>query len=232
MPGGGVVQAMHNLDTSIESFARSCFRYALDARLPLMFAAKDTISKTYDGRFREIFERVYHAEYAGPFADAGITYFYTLIDDAVARVVKGHGGMLWACKNYDGDVMSDMVAAASGSLAMMRSVLVSPSGAYEFEAAHGTVQRHYYRYLDGEKPSTNPVALIFAWTGALAKRAELDRIVELAAFARRLEEAVINTIESGSMTADLQPLSSLNPDRALDSWAFLGKVAQRLNASR
>ncbi|MDR1469212.1 MAG: NADP-dependent isocitrate dehydrogenase [Spirochaetaceae bacterium] len=231
MPGGGVLQAMHNLDASIESFARSCFRYALDAKLPLMFAAKDTISKTYDGRFREIFADVY-AEYKDRFAAAGITYFYTLIDDAVARVVKGRGGMLWACKNYDGDVMSDMVASASGSLAMMRSVLVSPSGAYEFEAAHGTVQRHYYRYLNGEKPSTNPVALIFAWTGALSKRAELDGLAELAAFARTLEEAVIDTIESGWMTADLQPLSSLKPEKALDSWAFLEKIAERVRTTK
>ena len=227
MPGGGVLQAMHNLDTSIERFARSCFRYALDARLPLMFAAKDTVSKIYDGRFREIFDGVY-AEYADRFAAAGITYFYTLIDDAVARVVKGRGGILWACKNYDGDVMSDMVAAASGSLAMMRSVLVSPSGACEFEAAHGTVQRHYYRYLSGEKPSTNPAALIFAWTGALSKRAELDCIAELAAFARSLEGAVIGTIESGFMTADLRAVSSLKPDKALDSWAFLEKIAERV----
>jgi isocitrate dehydrogenase len=169
-----------------------------------------------------------YEEYAERFAAAGITYFYTLIDDAVARVVKGRGGILWACKNYDGDVMSDMVAGASGSLAMMRSVLVSPSGAYEFEAAHGTVQRHYYRYLGGEKPSTNPAALIFAWTGALAKRAELDGIAELAAFAHNLEKAVIGTIESGYMTADLQPLSSLKPDRALDSWAFLEKIAEKI----
>ncbi|MDR0638781.1 MAG: NADP-dependent isocitrate dehydrogenase [Spirochaetaceae bacterium] len=231
MPGGGVLQAMHNLDTSIESFARSCFRYALDARLPLMFAAKDTISHVYDGRFREIFDAV-SAEYADRFAAAGITYFYTLIDDAVARVVKGRGGILWACKNYDGDVMSDMVASACGSLAMMRSVLVSPSGAYEFEAAHGTVQRHYYRYLNGEKPSTNPAALIFAWTGALSKRAELDRVAELAAFARNLEQAVIGTIESGSMTADLQAISSLKPDKALDSWAFLEKIAERMRGER
>jgi isocitrate dehydrogenase len=224
MRGGGVLQAMHNLDGSIESFARACFRYALDMNLPLMFAAKDTISKTYDGRFREIFDRVYQ-EYRALFAAAGIPYSYTLIDDAVARVVKGKGGVLWACKNYDGDVMSDMVASASGSLAMMRSVLVSPTGAYEFEAAHGTVQQHFYRYRKGEKPSTNPTALIFAWTGALAKRAELDGIAELGAFARKLEQAVIDTIESGWMTADLQKISSLKPERALDSWEFIEKVA-------
>jgi isocitrate dehydrogenase len=230
MPGGGVLQAMHNLDTSIESFARSCFRYALDAKLPLMFAAKDTISKTYDGRFREIFERVYE-EYKSSFAAAGIGYFYTLIDDAVARVVGGTGGILWACKNYDGDVMSDMVASASGSLAMMRSVLVSPSGVYEFEAAHGTVQRHYYRYRQGEKTSTNPVALIFAWTGALAKRAELDCLPELAAFACALEKAVVETIENGWMTADLQKLSSRKPQRALDSWEFLEKTAEAVRSA-
>jgi isocitrate dehydrogenase len=229
MPGGGVLQAMHNLDGSIESFARACFRYALDAKLPLMFAAKDTISKTYDGRFREIFERV-HEEYRNRFAAAGISYFYTLIDDAVARVVQGKGGILWACKNYDGDVMSDMVASASGSLAMMRSVLVSPSGAYEFEAAHGTVQRHYYRYQQGKKTSTNPVALIFAWTGALAKRGELDGITELVMFARGLEKAVIDTIEQGWMTADLQKISSLKPARALDSWEFLEKIAASLRS--
>jgi isocitrate dehydrogenase len=227
MPGAGVLQAMYNLDASIESFARSCFRYALDARLPLLFAAKDTISKTYDGRFRAIFDGVYQ-EYQDRFAAAGLDYRYTLIDDAVARIVQGKGGILWACKNYDGDVMSDMVASASGSLAMMRSVLVSPSGAYEFEAAHGTVQRHYYRYQRGEKTSTNPVALIFAWTGALAKRGELDGIAELAAFARKLEKAVIGTIEKGWMTADLQKISSLKPERALDSWEFLAKVAAEL----
>jgi isocitrate dehydrogenase len=230
MAGGGVLQAMHNLDGSIESFARACFRYALDAKLPLMFAAKDTISKVYDGRFRAIFERVFE-EYRERFAGAGISYFYTLIDDAVARIVQGKGGILWACKNYDGDVMSDMVAQASGSLAMMRSVLVSPSGAYEFEAAHGTVQRHFYRYQQGEKTSTNPVALIFAWTGALAKRGELDGIAELAAFARRLEKAVIATIEQGWMTADLQRISSPRPERALDSWEFLDKVAAALRAT-
>jgi isocitrate dehydrogenase len=227
MPGAGVLQAMHNLDHSIDSFARACFRYALDARLPLLFAAKDTISKTYDGRFRAIFDRV-HEEYRDRFAAAGLDYRYTLIDDAVARIVQSKGGILWACKNYDGDVMSDMVASASGSLAMMRSVLVSPSGAYEFEAAHGTVQQHYYRYQRGEKTSTNPAALIFAWTGALAKRGELDGIAELAAFARKLEKAVIDTIEKGWMTADLQKIASLKPERALDSWEFLEKVAAAL----
>jgi isocitrate dehydrogenase len=227
MPGAGVVQGMHNLDESIRSFARSCFRYALDEKLPLWFATKDTISKTYDGRFKEIFNEVYEGEFKERCADAGIDYFYTLIDDAVARVVKGEGGFLWACKNYDGDVMSDMIASAAGSLAMMTSVLVSPSGAVEYEAAHGTVQQHYYRYQKGEKTSTNPVALIFAWTGALAKRGELDALPELIAFAKKLERATLASIEDGSMTGDLARL--VQPTvKALDSWEFIDAIAARL----
>jgi len=228
MPGGGVVQAMHNLDDSIRGFARSCFLYALDSGLPVWFAAKDTVSKTYDGRFRELFAEVYETGFRKDFEAAGLSYFYTLIDDAVARAVRDGGGFLWACKNYDGDVMSDMVASASGSLAMMTSVLVSPSGAYEYEAAHGTVQRHYYRWQKGERTSTNPVALIFAWSGALAKRADMDGTPDLAAFAKRLEEATLATIDSGGMTGDLACIASPAPDRVLDSWEFVDLVATRL----
>ena len=228
MPGPGVVQGMHNLDASIESFARACFLYALEEKLDLWFATKDTISKTYDGRFKEIFQRIYDEEFKGKCAQAGIAYFYTLIDDAVARVVKGEGGFLWACKNYDGDVMSDMVASAAGSLAMMTSVLVSPSGAVEYEAAHGTVQQHYYRWKKGERTSTNPVALIFAWTGALARRAELDGTPELEAFARRLEKATLDTIEAGEMTGDLARLAVPAPAGTLDSWEFVSAIASRL----
>ncbi|MDR1507459.1 MAG: NADP-dependent isocitrate dehydrogenase [Treponema sp.] len=224
--GPGVVQGIHNFDASIKSFARSCFLYALEEKLPVWFAAKDTISKTYDGKFKAIFNEVYEKEFKEKCAAAGISYFYTLIDDAVARVVKGEGGFLWACKNYDGDVMSDMIASASGSLAMMTSVLVSPSGAFEYEAAHGTVQQHYYRWQKGEKTSTNPAALIFAWTGALAKRAELDVTPELAAFARRVEKAVVDTIEAGKMTGDLAKLAA--QPKALDSWEFVDAVAERL----
>jgi isocitrate dehydrogenase len=233
--GPGVVQGMHNFDMSIRSFARSCFLYALQEKLPVWFAAKDTISKTYDGRFKHIFADVYETEFKEKCREAGISYFYTLIDDAVARVVKGEGGFLWACKNYDGDVMSDMIASASGSLAMMTSVLVSPSGAFEYEAAHGTVQRHYYRWKNGEKTSTNPVALIFAWTGALAKRAELDGTEDLADFARRLEKATLDTIESGVMTADLAGLCNNEvvtkpgeAPRPRDSWEFVDAIAARL----
>ncbi|MDR2553681.1 MAG: NADP-dependent isocitrate dehydrogenase [Treponema sp.] len=231
--GPGVVQGMHNTEASIRSFARACFLYALEEKLPLWFAAKDTISKTYDGRFKEIFGEVYENEFKAACEAAGISYFYTLIDDAVARVVKGEGGFLWACKNYDGDVMSDMIASAAGSLAMMTSVLVSPSGAFEYEAAHGTVQRHYYKWKQGEKTSTNPAALIFAWTGALAKRAELDGIPELASFARRLEAATLAAIEGGEMTGDLAKLSvpapaEAAPVRPLDSWEFIGAVANKL----
>jgi isocitrate dehydrogenase len=228
MSGPGIVQGMHNLDASIESFARACFLYALQEKIDVWFATKDTISKTYDGRFKDVFGRVYETEFKAKCAAAGISYFYTLIDDAVARVVKGDGGFLWACKNYDGDVMSDMVASASGSLAMMTSVLVSPSGAFEYEAAHGTVQQHYYRWKKGEKTSTNPVALIFAWSGALAKRAELDGTPELGAFARKLEQAVLDTIEGGEMTGDLARLASPPAKRALDSWEFVDAIARRL----
>jgi isocitrate dehydrogenase len=228
MPGSGIVLGMHNLDESIRSFARSCFRYALDEKLPLWFAAQDTISTTYDGRFKEIFREIYETEFKEKFAATGISYFYTLIDDAVARVVKGEGGFLWACKNYDGDVMSDMIASAAGSLAMMTSVLFSPSGAVEYEAAHGTVQQHYYRWKKGERTSTNPVALIFAWTGALAKRAELDSTPELKTFAGRLERAALETIEGGDMTGDLARLANPAPARILDSWEFIDAVAGRL----
>jgi isocitrate dehydrogenase len=230
MKGAGVAQGMHNLDDSIRSFARSCFSYALDEKLPVWFAAKDTISKTYDGRFKEIFNAVYEGEFKDRFAAGGLQYFYTLIDDAVARVVKGEGGFLWACKNYDGDVMSDMIASASGSLAMMTSVLVSPNGVTEYEAAHGTVQQHYYRWQKGEKTSTNPTALIFAWTGALAKRGELDGISELTAFAEKLERAVRQTIEEGEMTGDLAALASPAPAKTLDSWEFVDAVGRRLTA--
>jgi isocitrate dehydrogenase len=228
MKGPGIVQGMHNLDESIKSFARACFLYALDEKLPVWFAAKDTISKTYDGRFKDLFNEVYETEFKARCGAAGLSYYYTLIDDAVARVVKGEGGFLWACKNYDGDVMSDMIASAAGSLAMMTSVLVSPSGAVEYEAAHGTVQQHYYRWKKGEKTSTNPVALIFAWTGALAKRAELDGTPELAAFARRLEEASLSAIEAGDMTGDLARLAGPAARRTLDSWEFIDAIASRL----
>jgi isocitrate dehydrogenase len=227
-PGPGIVQGLHNLDDSIRSFARSCFRYALDEKLPVWFAAKDTISKIYDGRFKDIFNEVYQDEFKEPCEKAGISYFYTLIDDAVARVVKGEGGFLWACKNYDGDVMSDMIASAAGSLAMMTSVLVSPAGVSEYEAAHGTVQQHYYRWRGGEKTSTNPTALIFAWTGALAKRAELDRLPRLRAFAGELEAAVLRTIEEGDMTGDLARLADPAPAGILNSWEFLEAIARRL----
>jgi isocitrate dehydrogenase len=224
----GIVQGMHNYDSSIRSFARACFLYALEEKLPVWFASKDTISKIYDGRFKAIFDEVYQTEFKEKCATAGISYFYTLIDDAVARVVKGEGGFLWACKNYDGDVMSDMIASASGSLAMMTSVLVSPTGVFEYEAAHGTVQQHYYRWQKGEKTSTNPTALIFAWTGALAKRAELDGTAELADFAKRLEEATLRTIEAGAMTGDLAKLADPAPVKILDSWEFIDAVAGRL----
>jgi isocitrate dehydrogenase len=226
--GPGIVQGMHNYDSSIRSFARACFIYALQEKIPLWFAAKDTISKTYDGRFKDIFYEVYKSEFKEKCADAGIGYFYTLIDDAVARVVKGEGGFLWACKNYDGDVFSDMVASASGSLAMMTSVLVSPSGVYEYEAAHGTVQQHYYRWKKGEKTSTNPTALISAWSGALAKRAELDSLPELLDFSKRLEKAVTDTIEAGEMTGDLAKFSDPPPERILNSWEFADAVVKRI----
>ncbi len=222
--GPGVLQGMHNLDKSIESFAKSCFNYALDIGQDLWFAAKDTISKKYDHTFKDIFEKVFNEQYKDKFEKAGITYFYTLIDDAVARVMKSEGGFIWACKNYDGDVMSDMVSSAFGSLAMMTSVLVSPDGNYEYEAAHGTVQRHYYKHLKGEKTSTNSVATIFAWTGALRKRGELDGLEALQLFADRLEQAVIRTIESGKMTGDLARITSLEQVQELDSAGFIKAV--------
>jgi isocitrate dehydrogenase len=228
MKGSGIVQGIHNLDSSIRSFARSCFRYALDEKIPVWFATKDTVSKTYDGRFKEIFDQIYETEFRDLYEKAGVSYFYTLIDDAAARVVKGEGGFLWACKIYDGDVMSDMIASAAGSLAMMTSVLLSPSGAGEYEAAHGTVQQHYYRWQKGERTSTNPAALIFAWTGALAKRGELDGLPDLAAFARSLEDATIRAIEEGDMTGDLARLACPKPVKILDSWEFVEAVAARL----
>ena len=228
MKAPGIVQGMHNLDDSIRNFARACFLYAIDEKIPVWFAAKDTISKTYDGRFRELFGQIYETEFKEKCEKAGVSYFYTLIDDAVARAIRGEGGFLWACKNYDGDVMSDMIASAAGSLAMMTSVLVSPSGVFEYEAAHGTVQRHYYRWQKGEKTSTNPTALIFAWTGALAKRGELDNTPELSSFAKKLEAATLGAIESGKMTADLACLSDPSPASALDSREFMDEVAERL----
>ena len=222
--GPGVLQGMHNLDRSIESFARSCFNYALDTKQDIWFASKDTISKKYDHTFKDIFQEIFEKEYKEKFEKAGITYFYTLIDDAVARVMKSEGGFIWACKNYDGDVMSDMVSSAFGSLAMMTSVLVSPDGNYEYEAAHGTVQRHYYKYLKGEETSTNSVATIFAWTGALRKRGEMDGIKELGEYADRMEQAVIDTIESGKMTKDLSLITSLEHVEVLNSEDFIKAV--------
>ena len=226
--GSGVIQGMHNTDASIASFARSCFNYALDTKQDLWFATKDTISKKYDHRFKDIFAEIFEADYKERFDEAGIEYFYTLIDDAVARVVRSSGGYIWACKNYDGDVMSDMVATAYGSLAMMTSVLVSPNGVYEYEAAHGTVQRHYYKHLKGEETSTNSVATLFAWTGALRKRGELDALPELCDFADRLEKATVDTIESGIMTGDLYLLSSLENKRKVNTEQFLEAVATTL----
>lgn len=228
MNGPGIIQGIHNLDKSIEDFARCCFMYGLDEGVDVWFASKDTISKTYDGNFKEIFQRVYDNEFKSKFEAKGIEYFYTLIDDVVARVMKHQGGFLWACKNYDGDVMSDMVASASGSLAMMTSVLVSPDGVYEYEAAHGTVQRHYYRYLKGEKTSTNPVALIFAWTGALAKRGELDGNTALVDFAKKLEKVTLETIESGIMTGDLALIAEPKAKEVLNSWDFIDVIAKGL----
>ena len=225
--GPGIVQTMHNTDASIRSFARSCMNYALDVKKDLWFSAKDTISKVYDHRFKDIFQEIYEQEYAEKFSEAGITYFYTLIDDAVARVIKSHGGMIWACKNYDGDVMSDRIATAFGSLAMMTSVLVSPDGKYEYEAAHGTVTRHYYRFMKGEETSTNSMATIFAWTGALRKRAQMDGLSDLEAFADKLERASICTIESGLMTKDLAALYE-GEVTVLNSKEFLTEIAKRL----
>ena len=224
----GMIQGLHNKDKSIEGFARSCFNYALDTKQDIWFASKDTISKKYDHRFKDIFAEIFEKEYKARFEEAGIEYFYTLIDDAVARVIRSEGGYIWACKNYDGDVMSDMVATAYGSLAMMTSVLVSPDGIYEYEAAHGTVQRHYYRYLKGEKTSTNPVATIYAWTGALRKRGELDGISELCKFADKLESAVLKTISDGIMTGDLAAISSLENKQTVDTETFLDEIARRL----
>lgn len=226
--GPGIAQGMHNLNDSIESFARSCFSFALDTKQDLWFATKDTISKKYDHTFKDIFQEIFDAEYKEKFEEVGITYFYTLIDDAVARVMKAEGGFIWACKNYDGDVMSDMVSSAFGSLAMMTSVLVSPHGYYEYEAAHGTVQRHYYKHLKGEETSTNSVATIFAWTGALRKRGELDGNHELMEFADKLEKATIATIESGKMTKDLALITSLENPVVLNSQEFIQEVRKTL----
>ena len=226
--GAGIAQGVHNLDSSIESFAKACFEYALNQKEDLWFATKDTISKKYDHTFKDIFEEIYNAEYKEKFEKAGITYFYTLIDDAVARVMKSEGGFIWACKNYDGDVMSDMLSSAFGSLAMMTSVLVSPDGCYEYEAAHGTVQRHYYKYLNGEPTSSNSVATIFAWSGALRKRGELDNLPDLVDFANRLEKATIDTIESGKMTGDLGAISTLENIKVLNSEEFIHEIAKRL----
>ena len=225
--GPGVVQGMHNLDSSISSFAHSCFQYALSVKQDLWFATKDTISKTYDHRFKDLFAEIYERDYREAFEKAGITYFYTLIDDAVARVIRGKGGFIWACKNYDGDVMSDMIATAFGSLAMMTSVLVSPDGKYEYEAAHGTVTRHYYRYLKGEETSTNPVATIFAWSGALRKRGEMDGLQDLQDFADALEKATLDTINEGTMTKDLALLYE-GEARAVNSREFLEAIAAKL----
>lgn len=227
----GIIQGIHNVDKSIESFARSCFNYALDKKEDLWFATKDTISKKYDHNFKDIFQEIYDNEYEEKFKAAGIEYFYTLIDDAVARVMKSEGGYIWACKNYDGDVMSDMVATAFGSLAMMTSVLVSPSGVYEYEAAHGTVQRHYYKHLKGEETSTNSVATIFAWSGALRKRGELDGNKELQIFADKLEKACVDTIESGEMTKDLALITSIDNPKVLNSFDFIKAIRTRLEAS-
>ncbi len=228
--GPGIIMGMHNTDASISSFAHACFNYALDQKQDLWFSTKDTISKTYDHRFKDIFAEIYE-EYKERFEKAGIEYFYTLIDDAVARVIRSEGGFIWACKNYDGDVMSDMVATAFGSLSMMTSVLVSPDGNYEYEAAHGTVTRHYYRYLKGERTSTNPIATIFAWTGALRKRGELDDIRALCEFAGKLEQAVISTVESGIMTGDLYAMSSLENKKSVTSSEFISAIRNTLEAN-
>ena len=228
--GAGVVQGQHNLDDSIESFARSCFEFALSSRQDLWFATKDTISKKYDHRFKDVFADLYEAEYRAKFEAAGIEYFYTLIDDAVARIMKAEGGFIWACKNYDGDVMSDMLSSAFGSLAMMTSVLVSPHGYYEYEAAHGTVQRHYYKHLKGEPTSTNSVATIFAWTGALRKRGELDGAPELVDFANRLEAATLHTIEAGRMTGDLARITTLPNPTTLGTREFILAIRETLEA--
>ncbi|MCM1480878.1 MAG: NADP-dependent isocitrate dehydrogenase, partial [Muribaculaceae bacterium] len=224
----GIVQGVHNLDNSIASFARACFNYALDAKEDLWFASKDTISKTYDHRFKDIFAEIYEAEYKSKFEAAGIEYFYTLIDDVVARVIRSEGGFIWACKNYDGDVMSDMLATAFGSLGLMTSVLVSPDGVYEYEAAHGTVTRHYYNYLKGEKTSTNPIATIFAWSGALRKRGELDGIPALCDYADKLEKASVQTMEDGIMDKNLAAMSKLPNKQIVDTETFLVEINNRL----
>lgn len=226
--GPGVIMGMHNTNKSIESFARSCFNFALDTKQDLWFASKDTISKKYDHTFKDIFNEIFEAEYKNKFEEANIEYFYTLIDDAVARVIKSNGGFIWACKNYDGDVMSDMVATAFGSLSMMTSVLVSPNGYYEYEAAHGTVQRHYYKHLKGEETSTNPIATIFAWTGALRKRGELDNIPELGKFADTLERACIKTIEDGKMTKDLALITTMENPVTLNTQDFISAIRKTL----
>ena len=226
--GAGVLQGMHNTDKSITSFARACFNYAVDTKQDLWFATKDTISKKYDHTFKDIFQEIYENEYQEKFKELGIEYFYTLIDDAVARVMKAKGGFIWACKNYDGDVMSDMVSSAFGSLAMMTSVLVSPAGVYEYEAAHGTVQRHYYKHLKGEETSTNSVATIFAWTGALRKRGELDNLPELCSFADKLEKATLDTIESGRMTKDLALITELTDVTVLNSQDFIKAIRETM----
>ena len=226
--GAGVLQGMHNTDKSITSFAHACFNYAVDTKQDLWFATKDTISKKYDHTFKDIFQKIYENEYQEKFKELGIEYFYTLIDDAVARVMKAKGGFIWACKNYDGDVMSDMVSSAFGSLAMMTSVLVSPAGVYEYEAAHGTVQRHYYKHLKGEETSTNSVATIFAWTGALRKRGELDKLPELCAFADKLEKATLDTIESGRMTKDLALITELTDVTVLNSQDFIKAIRKTM----
>ena len=227
--GPGIIQGIHNTDKSISSFAKACFTYAYDQKLHLWFGAKDTISKTYDTQFRKIFEEEYQKNWKAKFEAAGLNYFFTLIDDAVARIMKAEGGMLWACKNYDGDVMSDMLGSAYGSLAMMTSVLVSPQGFYEFEASHGTVQKHYYRYLKGEKTSTNPMALIFAWTGCLKKRGELDQTPEVVEFARKLEDSALETVESGILTSDLMSVAVPDPkNRQVNTEEFIAEVAKRL----
>ena len=224
----GIIQGLHNKDKSIESFARSCFNFALDTKQDVWFATKDTISKKYDHRFKDIFAEIYEKDYKEKFEAAGIEYFYTLIDDAVARVIRSNGGYIWACKNYDGDVMSDMVSTAFGSLAMMTSVLVSPDGVYEYEAAHGTVQRHYYKYLKGESTSTNSVATLFAWTGAFRKRGEMDNLPELIHYADALEKATVRTIEEGVMTGDLAALSSIGNKKKVDTETFLKEIEKRL----
>ena len=229
--GPGIIQGQHNICASIESFAKACFNYALDTHQDLWFATKDTISKKYDHTFKDIFQEIFDAEYKEKFDAAGIEYFYTLIDDAVARVIRSEGGYIWACKNYDGDVMSDMVATAFGSLAMMTSVLVAPDGTYEYEAAHGTVQRHYYKYLKGEETSTNSVATIFAWTGALRKRGELDNIPELMAFADKLEKATIDTIENGTMTKDLALITTMKDVTVANSEEFIKAIRKTLEAA-